>query len=220
MFTPDQKSQLAAKLDGQNVKSRSQAGRNLSYLEGWFVIAEANRIFGFDGWDRELKDLVQVCEPYEKDGKWRVSYRATVRINVTAGDRTIFRDGTGYGSGIDKDLGQAHESALKESETDAMKRALMTFGNPFGLALYDKTQENVMSAQEKAAAANRTVSETAAGSITVAIEMCNDRNELIAAWKDNLKQINLLPDDLKADVLAAKDKRKAQLQQPAQQAAE
>jgi hypothetical protein len=40
-------------------------------------------------------------------------------------------------------LGQAHESALKEAETDAMKRALMTFGNQFGLALYDKTQENV-----------------------------------------------------------------------------
>ena len=29
------------------------------------------------------------------------------------------------------DLGQAHESAIKEAETDAMKRALMTFGNPF-----------------------------------------------------------------------------------------
>ena len=44
------------------------------------------------------------------------------------------------------DLGQAHESALKEAETDAMKRALMTFGNPFGLALYDKAQRQVSSA--------------------------------------------------------------------------
>lgn len=43
------------------------------------------------------------------------------------------------------DLGQAHESALKEAETDAMKRALMTFGNPFGLALYDKQQREVTS---------------------------------------------------------------------------
>jgi hypothetical protein len=40
-------------------------------------------------------------------------------------------------------LGEALESAAKEAETDAMKRALMTFGNPFGLALYDKTQANV-----------------------------------------------------------------------------
>ncbi|MFM7549233.1 MAG: Rad52/Rad22 family DNA repair protein, partial [Cyanobacteriota bacterium] len=39
-----------------------------------------------------------------------------------------------------------HESALKEAETDAMKRALMTFGNPFGLALYDKRQREVSSA--------------------------------------------------------------------------
>lgn len=36
----------------------------------------------------------------------------------------------------------------KEAETDAMKRALMTFGNPFGLALYDKRQREVTGAAE------------------------------------------------------------------------
>ena len=55
----------------------------------------------------------------------------------------VTREGVGAGHGIDVDLGQAHESAIKEAETDAMKRALMTFGNQFGLALYDKTQANV-----------------------------------------------------------------------------
>jgi hypothetical protein len=40
-------------------------------------------------------------------------------------------------------LGDAHESALKEAETDATKRALTTFGNLFGLALYDKDQLGV-----------------------------------------------------------------------------
>ena len=43
-----------------------------------------------------------------------------------------------------KDIRDAHEGAIKEAETDAMKRALMTFGNPFGLALYDKAQVNVV----------------------------------------------------------------------------
>jgi hypothetical protein len=57
----------------------------------------------------------------------------------------VIREGSGAGHGIDADLGQAHESALKEAETDAMKRALMTFGNPFGLALYDKQQREVTS---------------------------------------------------------------------------
>ena len=66
-----------------------------------------------------------------------------MRITITAGNRTLIREGSGAGHGIDADLGLAHESALKESETDATKRALMTFGNPFGLALYDKQQRQV-----------------------------------------------------------------------------
>src|SRR3546814_17942459 len=71
--------------------------------------------------------------------QWRVNYMAKVRITVGG----VLREGCGFGQGIDKDVGQAHESAIKESETDAMKRALMTFGNQFGLALYDKTRANV-----------------------------------------------------------------------------
>ncbi len=35
-----------------------------------------------------------------------------------------------------------HQTWVK-AESDAMKRALMTFGNPFGLALYDKEQRGV-----------------------------------------------------------------------------
>jgi recombination DNA repair RAD52 pathway protein len=65
---------------------------------------------------------------------------------VTAGNRTVIREGIGTGHGIDRDLGQAHESAVKEAETDAMKRALSTFGSQFGLALYDKQQRDVVDA--------------------------------------------------------------------------
>lgn len=143
MFEQEQIDHLSAKLDRQHVKSRQQAGRSLSYIEGWHAIAEANRIFGFSEWDRTLCALKTLGEPREVDGKWRVAYMATVRITVRSAEEETTRDGTGYGSGIDRDLGSAHESAIKEAETDAMKRALMTFGNPFGLALYDKTQENV-----------------------------------------------------------------------------
>lgn len=145
-FTKEQVAALEAPLLRANVKTRSQSGRNLSYIEGWQAIAEANRIFGFDGWTRETIDLKMVAEKERHLGKapntypgWGVTYIARVRITVG----TIIREGCGTGHGIDRDLGQAHESALKEAETDAMKRALMTFGNPFGLALYDKTQANV-----------------------------------------------------------------------------
>jgi len=124
----------------------------VSYLEGWQVIAEANRIFGFDGWQRQtiaVRCVAQAERSIGRDQKpgWGVTYTARVRVTVTAGGLTpLIREGSGAGHGIDLDLGQAHESALKEAETDAMKRALMTFGNPFGLALYDKAQRQVSSA--------------------------------------------------------------------------
>ena len=50
---------------------------------------------------------------------------------------TITREGCGSGEAKALSPGEAHEIALKAAETDATKRALATFGNPFGLALYD-----------------------------------------------------------------------------------
>ena len=47
----------------------------------------------------------------------------------------------------------AHEIALKAAETDATKRALATFGNPFGLALYDKELRGVTRRPQRDAAA-------------------------------------------------------------------
>jgi hypothetical protein len=61
-----------------------------------------------------------------------------VRIAVRAGAITITREGCGSGEAKALSPGEAHEIALKAAETDATKRALATFGNPFGLALYDR----------------------------------------------------------------------------------
>jgi DNA recombination protein Rad52 len=151
-FSPEQLAALNAPLDRANVRQREQGRSRVSYLEGWQVIAEANRIFGFDGWQRQtiaVRCVAQAERTIGRDQKpgWGVTYTARVRVTVTAGGLPpLIREGSGAGHGIDVDLGQAHESALKEAETDAMKRALMTFGNPFGLALYDKAQRQVSSA--------------------------------------------------------------------------
>lgn len=145
-FTTEQIAALQAPLDSKAVRSRTQGGSSVSYIEAYHAENEANRIFGFDAWDR-VTELTHIGER-EQDGKWRVYYRAKVRITVRAGDQTVVREGCGFGSGIDRDIGQAHESALKEAESDAEKRALKTFGNPFGQALYDKTQSNVVDASK------------------------------------------------------------------------
>ena len=151
-FSPEQVAALAAPLDRANVRQREQGRGKVNYLEGWQLIAEANRIFGFDGWQRQtiaVRCVAQGERTIGRDQKpgWGVTYTARVRVTVNAGGLpSLIREGTGAGHGIDTDLGQAHESAIKEAETDAMKRALMTFGNPFGLALYDKQQREVTGA--------------------------------------------------------------------------
>ncbi len=153
-FSARQRELLAAPLDRAKVRQREQGRLRVSYLEGWQVIAEANRIFGFDGWDRLTLNASCVAEherPVGRDRKsgWGVTYTARVRIVVIAGERCLIREGSGAGHGIDLDQGLAHESALKEAETDATKRALMSFGNAFGLALYDKQQRQVSSGTEQ-----------------------------------------------------------------------
>jgi recombination DNA repair RAD52 pathway protein len=90
----------------------------------------SNRIFGFDGWSCET--IETTCVNSEPDA---VTYTAKVRITIG----NIIREGTGAGHGNTKQgIGINHESAIKEAETDAKKRALMSFGNQFGLSLYDK----------------------------------------------------------------------------------
>jgi DNA recombination protein Rad52 len=158
-FSERQVAALSAPLDRANVRQREQGRSRVSYLEGWQVIGEANRIFGFDGWERSTlisRCVAEHARPIGRDRKsgWGMTYIARVRITITAGNRALIREGSGAGHGIDADLGLAHESALKEAETDATKRALMTFGNPFGLALYDKQQRQVSSATSATTAAS------------------------------------------------------------------
>ena len=133
--TPTQVRKLRAKLKPQHIKTRDAEGVSLSYVEGWHVVAEANRIFGFDAWDRETISSECVWTK-QLNGRFCASYVTRVRIRVRAGDAVILREGSGAGESNAATPGQAHEFAAKAAETDATKRALMTFGNAFGLSLY------------------------------------------------------------------------------------
>jgi DNA recombination protein Rad52 len=143
-FSNNQLKALNRKLDRRHVQTRQVEGKQIDYIEGWFAIAEANNIFGFSGWDREV---VHFERAYERTRGEQTScgYLARVRISVRAGRTRVFREGTGWGSASARMPADAHERALKAAETDATKRALATFGNRFGLALYDKGQTGVTS---------------------------------------------------------------------------
>ena len=142
-FSARQLIALKRDLDRRQVRTRQANGRELSYLEGWYAITEANRIFGFDGWNRETLESKCVLAR-ENRGSFLAVYTAKVRITVYAGGAVIVREGHGTGEGSGTSVGEVHDIALKAAETDATKRALATFGKPFGLELYrkDKTAPN------------------------------------------------------------------------------
>ena len=137
-FTQDQSIALSQPIDKSKVSFRdgNKSGSfQLAYVESWHVIKEANRIFGFDGWSSETIDLKLVSESQDSYNNTIISYNAKVR--VTVGD--VVKEGIGSGHGRGKGIdGEKHESAAKEAESDARKRALMQFGDQFGLSLYDK----------------------------------------------------------------------------------
>ena len=117
------------------IRTRLAGSKELSYLEGWYAITEANRIFGFDGWSRETLETRCVLAR-ENRGHFLAIYIARVRITVKARGATVIREGHGSGEGRGPSPGEVHDIALKAAETDASKRALATFGRPFGLELY------------------------------------------------------------------------------------
>jgi hypothetical protein len=136
-FTEKQVQALRRCLNSRHVRTREANGRELSYIEGWYVISEANRIFGFDAWNRETVDSRCVLAR-ENRGSFLAVYIAKVRITVHTDGATIVREGHGSAEGRGTSPGEVHDIALKAAETDATKRALSTFGKPFGLELYRK----------------------------------------------------------------------------------
>jgi len=138
-FSDKQLNALRRNLDHRRIRTRSVNGRELSYIEGWYAISQANRIFGFDAWSRETVESRCVLAR-ENRGAFLAVYTAKVRITVEAEGTKVIREGHGSGEGRANSPGEVHDTALKAAETDATKRALATFGKPFGLELYRKDQ--------------------------------------------------------------------------------
>ena len=134
-FSAKQVQALRRQPDRSHIRTREAHGRELTYLEGWYAISQANRIFGFDGWSRETVESRCVLAR-ENRGSFLAVYIARVRVTVQADGVTIIREGHGTGEGRGASPGEVHDVALKAAETDATKRALATFGKPFGLELY------------------------------------------------------------------------------------
>ncbi|MDY0122933.1 Rad52/Rad22 family DNA repair protein [Sulfurimonas sp.] len=140
MFNDKQLQVLNYELDSSRIKTREKGNISLSYIEGHDVIETANRIFGYGNWSYTITKLEQVSQEQNHNQNVVICYKAVVRIIACDISHTkeIVREDVGFGSGVAKTLSDAHEGAAKEAVTDALKRAMRTFGNQFGNSLYDK----------------------------------------------------------------------------------
>ncbi|KAH7061440.1 hypothetical protein B0J12DRAFT_592793 [Macrophomina phaseolina] len=134
-------SRLDKQLGPEFISSRKGPnGRTLYYLPAEKAINLANEVFGFNGWSSSIRDTtIDFVDQSQSSGK--VSLGLSVIIRVTLKDGTYHED-IGYGH-IENCTGKAaaFEKAKKEAATDALKRALRTFGNVLGNCLYDKNYE-------------------------------------------------------------------------------
>jgi DNA recombination protein Rad52 len=140
---PDVLEALAEPLDPARVKMvEARGGRKQPYLEQWDVKRRANEVFGYDGWGYTVSELRLIGEEsFAKDGKdgRRVGYVAVVLVSV---DGFCDRSDVGYGDAVEYGGSSitCHELAAKEAVSDALKRAMTSLGDQFGLvSLYDKT---------------------------------------------------------------------------------
>ena len=145
-------------------------------------------------------------------GEHTVAYTARVRITVRAGKTVVVREGSGSGEARSFSPGQAHELALKSAETDAAKRALASFGNVFGLALYDPDQNGVrkpsngkfnsapeleigpwmLRSKEGKATSTLETPQAFAEALRDILKGATDIDELYAIWKQNVATVRAL----------------------------
>ena len=139
-LTDDERKKLNANLDARVVRTREGGGgKELYYVEGWWVIDQLNRIIGQGRWGYECEPHM-VSDAVNAKGNPTVTYISRCTLTIE-GCQPITDHGAGHGN--DRDRGLAIEKAIKEANTDALKRCAKSLGMALGLALYDKAQEHV-----------------------------------------------------------------------------
>ncbi|MGJ0328711.1 Rad52/Rad22 family DNA repair protein [Aliarcobacter cryaerophilus] len=144
MFDKKQLDILNQELDSSRIKTREKGNISIFYIEGYQVIETANKVFGFGNWSYSISKLEQVSQEQNQNQNQVICYKAIVQVLIHSENHTldVSREDVGFGTGVSKTQADAHEGAAKEAVTDALKRAMRSFGNQFGNSLYDKTKNH------------------------------------------------------------------------------
>lgn len=113
-----------------------------SYLAGWDVRAHLTRIFGYGGWDFEVRDIDLCYAVASDEGKHTVGYRATGRLTVRDPYEAavVYEDAAVGGATNQPTAEAAYDLAVKAAVSGALKRCAVNLGTQFGLSLYNAGQ--------------------------------------------------------------------------------
>lgn len=135
--------------------NRVRQNRGKDHMEGYDIRAHLTRIFGFGRWDLDGPPAQLIAEESirrakDKDNgwpdiRWEVVYRQVVTLTVYDEAGLLVGRYRGEATGKAENQpsrGDAHDGAMKEAETQALKRAAINLGDQFGLGLYNKAARN------------------------------------------------------------------------------
>ena len=144
-FNERQQKLLNYPLDGSRVKTLDKGGRKYSYLSTFDIVNTLNLIFGFDGWETNVKKLEMINSTTNQNGNFVVTFSAIVRLKVwdTNHKHYIIREDNGISVSVSNSIGAAMETASKACISDGLKRAAKSYGNSMGNPLYDPEQRDV-----------------------------------------------------------------------------
>ena len=138
-FSNKQVAALRRNVEERHIRTRQSNGRELSYLEGWYVISAPTASSALTaGAGRHSSP--NACSR----ARTAATSRLCTRPRSGSPFRRTGRPSSGRDMGREKaaanSLARCMTPGLKAAETDATKRALATFGRPFGLELYRGSQ--------------------------------------------------------------------------------
>lgn len=167
-----QAKQLDKPIPREAVSERSDGRVTLSYLEGWYVINRLNQVLGQGNWSYQTINISKVFDGFITSARGTeqhyTSYTALVQLSARIDGNVVVFSDVGFGDGRDSsNPGKTHELAVKEAVTDGLKRCAKNLGMSMGLALYDKSQANVIEAEASEVPANVPTTNTPANSSAV-----------------------------------------------------
>ena len=143
-LSPEQISYLLYKIKHTRVHTD---GKGFAHVEAYDIRAHLNRIFGFARWSAEVIDQQLVFEHTTREEnreRHTVCYRSIVALTIASpsGHHLATYTEGATGEAINQpSRSAAHDLALKNSQSYALKRAAVNLGDQFGLSLYNKGSE-------------------------------------------------------------------------------